>query len=306
MNFQNDSAYMLVMEECAKGRAMTEEEKKAFMAALLAEAEENTHKEAMDTLVTYLADAVEYGMYYDVMRFVIKCMIYEDTSFDYAGFYDAMKEKETLAELLEYGAQYAAEMKKKNGPVEDEMAAFFFKTKNIFSDDFGRFLYGTMKGCSPSYNMAITEAEVDAIAKSVNKKARPGMLLCLIDYVYAGRTKNVEIFWYALRRYVLPVLGTAKITKAANNEQVILRNLISQYAFYIYNVVYLKYILAKEEGQSEDDQLDPLVKYWSKDEEKAAIEVDIVRFYTSRKEVLREVLSERTYAGFEKMIEVLR
>lgn len=306
MNFQNDSAYMLVVEECAKGKAMTDQEKKEFMAALSAEAEETSHKEAMDTLMAYLKDAVEYGMYYDVMRFVIKCMIYEDTSFDYAGLYEAMKKEEPLAELLEYGAQFAEDMKKKNGPIEDEMAAFFFKTKNIFSDDFGRFLYGTMKKCSPSYDMAITEAEVDAIAKSVNKKARPGMLLSLIDYVYAGRTKNVEIFWYALRRYVLPVLGTAKITEEHKNEQVILRNLISQYAFYIYNVVYLKYILAKEEGQSEEDQLDPLVKYWSKEEEKAAIEADILRFYTSRKAVLQEVLSERTYTGFEKMIEALR
>lgn len=306
MNFQNDSAYMLVVEECAKGQAMKEQEKKDFMAALSFHAEEKAHKEAMDILVKYFKDAVDYGMYYDVMRFVIKCMIYEDEAFDYEGFYQEMKKDGVLSELLAYGSAYAEEMKRKNGPIEDEMAAFFFRTKNIFSDDFGRFLYGTMKKCSPSYDMAITEAEVDAIAKAVNKKARPGMLLCLIDYVYGGRTKNVEIFWYAMRRYILPVLGRAKFTGKADNEQVILKNLVKQYAFYIYNVVYLKYILAKEEGQTAEDTLDPLVKYWSNQEEKAAIDSDILRFAQSLKEVLPEVLSERNYEGFQKMVEALR
>lgn len=306
MNFQNDSAYMLIAEGCTKGKGMDDAWKKSFMEALALGAEEKAHEEAMKDLIAYLKEAVDYGMYYDVMRFVIKCMIYEDASFDYEGFYEAMKKEPSLAELLPYAAEYADNMRKKNGPVDDEMAAFFFKTKNIFSDDFGRFLYGTMKKCSPSYNMAITEAEVDAIAKSVNKKARPGMLLCLIDYVYAGRAKNVQIFWYALRKYVLPVLGTAKYTGVKTNEQAIIRNLAGQYAFYMYNVVYLKYILAKEDGQQEEDELDALVRYWDKDEEKSAIDGDILRFEASLKAVLPEVLSARTYEGFMKMIEALK
>lgn len=306
MNFQNDSAYMLIVEGCVKGKGADEVWKKDFMANLMKDADEAAHKEAMKVLITYMKDAVELGMYYDVMRFVIKCMIYEDEAFDYEGFYHEMDKVASLSELLPFAGEYAANMRKKNGPADDEMAAFFLKTKNIFSDDFGRFLYGTMKKCSPSYNMAITEAEVDAIAKSANKKARPGMLLCLVDYVYAGRTRNVEILWYTLKKYVLPILGTAKYTDKPSNEQAILRSLVNQYAFYMYNVVYLKYILAKAEGQREDDPLDPLLRYWDTDDNKKMIDEMIVRFSESCKDVLVEVLSGRNYEGFMKMVEELK
>ena len=306
MNFQNDSAYMLMAEGCAKGRGMDDSWKKEFAQALSKEAEEKAHKEAMDILIGYMKDAIDCGMYYDVMRFLIKCMIYEDESFDYEGLYMAMGQEPALDELLPYAAEYAQNMKKKNGPADDEMAAFFLKTKSIFSDDFGRFLYGNMKKCNLSYDMNMTEAQVDAIAKSVNKKARPGVMLCLIDYVYAGRTKNVEIFWYAMRKYILPVLGTYKYTEKKTNEQAIFRNLAGQYAFYVYNVVYLKYILAKEEGQTEDDPMDPLVRYWDKDDSKKAIDADVIRFYESLKKVLPEVLSAKNCEGFQKMVEILQ
>lgn len=306
MNFQNDSAYMLIVEGCMKGKGADEAWKKDFMANLMKDADEAAHGEAMKVLITYMKDAVEFGMYYDVMRFVIKCMIYEDEAFDYEGLYLEMNKVASLSELLPFAGEYAANMRKKNGPVDDEMAAFFLKTKNIFSDDFGRFLYGTMKKCSPSYNMAITEAEVDAIAKSVNKKARPGMFLCLVDYVYAGRTRNVAILWYTLKKYVLPILGTAKYTDKPSNEQAILRSLVNQYAFYMYNVVYLKYILAKAEGQREDDPLDPLLRYWDVDDNKKTIDEMIVRFSESCRIVLAEVLSGRTYEGFMKMVEELK
>ena len=306
MNFQNDSAYMLVVEGCVKGKGADEAWKKEFMANLAKDADSKAHQEAMDVLVTYMKDAVELGMYYDVMRFLIKCMIYEDEAFDYEGLYKEMDKNASLSELLPFAGEYAAAMRKKNGPADDEMAGFFLKTKNIFSDDFGRFLYGTMKKCSPSYDMAITEAEVDAIAKSVNKKARPGMLLCLIDYVYAGKTRNVEIFWYTLKKYVLPILGTFKFTNQPSNEQAILRNLVNQYAFYIYNVVYLKYFVAKADGQTESDALDTLLKYWDKDENKKAIDEMVIRFVESCKNVLSEVLSERTYEGVLKMVQELK
>lgn len=304
MNFQNDSAYMLLVEGCTKGKGMDDAWKKEFMDALSKNAGEKEHEAAMNTLVTYVKNAIEMGMYYDVMRFLIKGKIYNDDSFDYEGLCAIMEKDVVLAELLPFASEYAENMRKKNEKNAGDMAEFFLRTQNIFSDDFGRFLYGTMKNCNLSYNGTITEAEVDAIAKSVNKKARPGMLLCLIDYVYAGRNKNVAIFWYAMKKYILPILGTAKFTDTKTNEQAILRNLVSQYAFYIYNVVYLKYILAKDE-QSEDDELDPLVKYWDKDENKKAIDDMIIRFNDSCKKILPEVLSGRTYEGFVKMVEVL-
>lgn len=302
--FQNDSAYMLIMEGCMKGMGKTPEEQKEFQSQLAVNAEEKIHGEAMKEVVGYLKDAVELGMYYDVMRFTIKAVIYQDESFDYPLFHQMMEADSTLKELLPYAEEYADSMKKKSEKNGGEMADFLLKTQNIFSDDFGRFLYGNMKQCSPSYDMAITEAEVDKIAKSVNKKARPGMLLCLIDYVYSGRTKNMEIFWYAMRKYILPVLGTTKYTEEKNNEQAIMRNLMNQYAYYIYNVVYLTYIVAKEE-QSTEDELDPLVEYWDKPENKKAIDEDVVRFYQTNQKVLQEVLSGRTFEGIQKMVEAL-
>jgi hypothetical protein len=304
MMFQNDSAYMLIMEGCMKGMGKTPEEQKEFQSQLAVNAEEKIHGEAMKEVVGYLKDAVELGMYYDVMRFTIKAVIYQDESFDYPLFHQMMEADSTLKELLPYAEEYADSMKKKSEKNGGEMADFLLKTQNIFSDDFGRFLYGNMKQCSPSYDMAITEAEVDKIAKSVNKKARPGMLLCLIDYVYSGRTKNMEIFWYAMRKYILPVLGTTKYTEEKNNEQAIMRNLMNQYAYYIYNVVYLTYIVAKEE-QSTEDELDPLVEYWDKPENKKAIDEDVVRFYQTNQKVLQEVLSGRTFEGIQKMVEAL-
>jgi hypothetical protein len=304
MMFQNDSAYMLIMEGCMKGMGKTPEEQKEFQSQLAVDAEEKIHEEAMKEVLGYLKDAVELGMYYDVMRFTIKAVIYQDESFDYPLFRQMMEADSALKELLPYAEEYADSMKKKSEKNGGEMADFLLKTQNIFSDDFGRFLYGNMKQCSPSYDMAITEAEVDKIAKSVNKKARPGMLLCLIDYVYSGRTKNMEIFWYAMRKYILPVLGTTKFTEEKNNEQAIMRNLMNQYAYYIYNVVYLTYIVAKEE-QSTEDELDPLVEYWDKPENKKAIDEDVVRFYQTNQKVLQEVLSGRTFEGIQKMVEAL-
>lgn len=304
MMFQNDSAYMLVMEGCMKGKGGGANEQREFSKALAKETEGTEHEKAMRELIVYLKDALDLGMYYDVMRFTIKAMIYEDESFDYEAFYEAMEKDGNLGGLLPYAREFADSMRKKNEKNTGEMADFLLKTQNIFSDDFGRFLYGRMKQCSPSYDMAITEADVDNIAKSVNKKARPGMLLCLIDYVYAGRNKNMEIFWYAMRKYILPVLGTARFTEENKNDQAILRALLNQYAYYIYNVVYLSYIVAKEE-QSKDDELDPLVDYWDKDENKKGIDEDIHRFYGTHQKVLEEVLSGRTYEGIVKMIEAL-
>lgn len=304
MMFQNDSAYMLVMEGCMKGKGGGANEQRQLATALAKATEGIEHEKALRELIVYLKDALELGMYYDVMRFTIKAMIYEDESFDYEGFYQAMEKDTKLSNLLPYAREFADAMKKKNEKNAGEMAEFLLKTQNIFSDDFGRFLYGRMKECSLSYDMAITKAEVDSIAKSVNKKARPGMLLCLIDYVYAGRNKNMEIFWYAMRKYILPVLGTARFTDNKSNEQAILRALLNQYAYYIYNVVYLSYIAAKEE-QSKDDQLDPLVDYWDQEENKQEIDEDIQRFYGTHKKVLEEILSGRTYDGIVKMVEEL-
>lgn len=112
----------------------------------------------------------------------------------------------------------------------------------------------------------------------------------------------MEVFWYAMRKYILPVLGTARFTEEKTNEQAILRSLLNQYAYYIYNVVYLSYLAAKEE-QSKEDELDPLVEYWDKDEKKKGIDEDIRRFYGTHQKVLEEVLSGRTYEGIVKMIE---
>ena len=132
----------------------------------------------------------------------------------------------------------------------------------------------------------------------MNKKARPGVLLCFIDYVCDRRTKDVGLFWYAMRKYILPVLGTAKYTTVISNEQAMLREMLSKYAFYIYNMVYLTYIVAKNE-QSVEDVLDPLVFYWDKDENKEGIDGDIRRFYATHKDRLKEVLSSRVYEGIE-------
>lgn len=305
MMFQNDSAYMLVIEGCIKGKGGDKEAQSGLRQALSVDALESVHREAMKEVVLYLADAVELGMYYDVMRFLIKAMIYQDESFDYALLEQMIGQNGSLLELLPYAKEYADAMRKKNEKNAGEMADFLLKTQNIFSDDFGRFLYGRMKQCSPSYDMAITEAEVDKIAKAVKKKARPGMFLCLIDYVYGGKTKNVDIFWYAMRKYILPVLGTARFTEEKNNEQAMLRSLLNQYAYYIYNVVYLSYILAKEE-QSPDDELDPLVEYWDKAENKKGIDADIIRFYDSNQKILEDVLSGRTFEGVKMMIQELR
>lgn len=302
MMFHRDSAYSLIMENCTKGKGMDDTWKKDFMESLSQNAEEEPHKEAMKELMIYMKDAVEMGMYYDVMRFTIKCMIYEDESFDYEGFYQAMEADVILKELLPFAREYADSMRKKNAGNAGDMAEFFFKTQNIFIDDFGRYLYGIMKGLGTG--MPSTEAEVDAVAKSVNKKARPGMLLCLIDYVCDRRTKNVSLFWYAMRKYILPVLGTAKYTGAKTNEQAILRELLSKYAFYIYNVVYLTYIVAKDE-QSTEDELDPLVLYWDKNENKKGIDDDIRRFYNTHKNTLKEILSTRIYEGVETMVKEL-
>ncbi|MDO4555082.1 MAG: hypothetical protein Q4B70_08075 [Lachnospiraceae bacterium] len=304
MMFKNDSAYMLVMEGCTKGKGEDIKWQSQFSKDLSKEVSGDAHEQAMKELITYLKDAVSLGMYYDVMRFLIKAMIYEDESFDYEGLYAAVEKEPELKELLPYAKEYADEMRKKNEKNAGDMADFLLKTQNIFSDDFGRFLYANIKKCSLSKEMALTEAEVDSIAKSVNKKARPGMLLSLIDYVYAGRTKNMEIFWYAMRKYILPVLGTAKFTEEKTNEQAILRNQMNQYAYYIYNVVYLSYLAAKKE-QEEDDELDPLVEYWDKDENKKAIDDDVRRFYEGHKKVLQEVLSGRTFEGMTQMIEEL-
>lgn len=304
MMFQNDSAYMLIIEGCMKGMGKAQEEQREFQNCLSAAAEGEVHEEAVKAVIAYLKDAVELGMYYDVMRFTIKAIIYQDESFDYPMFYAMMKKDAVLGSLLPYAEEYAASMRAKSEKNGGDMADFLLKTQNIFSDDFGRFLYGDMKQCSPSYDMAITEAEVDSIAKSVNKKARPGMLLCLIDYVYGGRTKNMEIFWYAMKKYILPVLGTTRFTEEKNNEQAIMRNLMNQYAYYIYNVVYLSYIVAKEE-QNPDDELDSLMEYWDKNENKKSIDEAVIRFYESNQKVLKEVLSGRTFEGVQKMVEAL-
>lgn len=302
MMFHNDSAYSLIMENCMKGKGADGQWKKEFGEALSKNAEEAAHKEAMKTLITYCKDAVEMGMYYDVMRFAIKCMIYEDESFDYEGFYDAMEADVILKELLPFAREYADRMRKKNAKNSGDMAEFFLRTQNIFSDDFGRYLYGTMKDLG--FAMPGTEAEVDLIAKSVNKKARPGMLLCFIDYVCDRRTKDVGLFWYAMRKYILPVLGTAKYTDESTNEQAMLREMLGKYAFYIYNVVYLTYIVSKEE-QSVEDELDPLVLYWDKDENKKGIDEEIRRFYNTHKNRLTEVLSTRVREGIDCMIKEL-
>lgn len=302
MMFHRDSAYALIMENCTKGKGQDADWKAQFSENLSKEAEEKAHTAAIQELVTYMKDAVAMGLYYDVMRFTIKCMIYEDESFDYEGFYQAMETEPTLSELLPFARTYADQMRAKNAKNAGDMAEFFLKTQNIFSDDFGRYLYGTIKELG--FDLPTTEAEVDAVAKSVNKKARPGMLLCFIDFVCDRRTKNVGLFWYAMKKYILPVLGTAKFTKEQTNEQVILRDLLGKYAFYIYNVVYLCYILAKDE-QSLDDELDPLVLYWDKEEEKSVIDQEIRRFYDSQKEVLKEVLSTRVWEGMEAMIQEL-
>lgn len=302
MMFHRDSAYALIMENCTKGKGQDADWKAQFSENLSKEAEEKAHTAAIQELVTYMKDAVAMGLYYDVMRFTIKCMIYEDESFDYEGFYQAMEAETTLSELLPFARTYADQMRAKNAKNAGDMAEFFLKTQNIFSDDFGRYLYGTIKELG--FDLPTTEAEVDAVAKSVNKKARPGMLLCFIDFVCDRRTKNVGLFWYAMKKYILPVLGTAKFTKEQTNEQAILRDLLGKYAFYIYNVVYLCYILAKDE-QSLDDELDPLVLYWDKEEEKPVIDQEIRRFYDSQKEVLKEVLSTRVWEGMEAMIQEL-
>ena len=112
MNFQNDSAYMLVVEGCVKGKGADEAWKKEFMANLAKDADSKAHQEAMDVLVTYMKDAVELGMYYDVMRFLIKCMIYEDEAFDYEGLYKEMDKNASLSELLPFAGEYAAAMRK--------------------------------------------------------------------------------------------------------------------------------------------------------------------------------------------------
>ena len=117
-------------------------------------------------------------------------------------------------------------------------------------------------------------------------------------------TKNVGLFWYAMRKYVLPVLGTAKFTDAVTNEQAILREMLSKYAFYIYNMVYLTYIVAKNE-QSLEDELDPLVLYWDKDENKKGIDDDIRRFYSTHKDRLKTVLSSRVCEGIDAMVKEL-
>ena len=301
MMFLNDSACALIMEGCTKGKRMDDVWKREFMASLSVTAEEESHKAAMKDLMNYMKDAIEMGMYYDVMRFIIKCMIYEDGSFDYEGFYAFMEADTNMKELLPYAREYAEYLKKKNAGGGD-MADFFLKTQNIFIDDFGRYLYGTMKNLG--FAMPATEADIDLIAKCVNKKARPGILLCFIDYACDRRTKNVALFWYAMRKYILPILGTAKYTEAATNEQAMLRDLLSKYAFYIYNVVYLTYMVAKNE-QSTEDVLDPLVLYWDKDENKKAIDEDIRRFYNTQNDRLKEVLSTRIYEGFEAMIKEL-
>lgn len=302
MMFHRDSAYALIMENCTKGKGQDADWKELFSENLSKEAEEKAHTAAIQELITYMKDAVAMGLYYDVMRFTIKCMIYEDESFDYEGFYQAMEAEPTLRELLPFARTYADQMRAKNAKNAGDMADFFLKTQNIFIDDFGRYLYGTIKDLG--FDLPTTEAEVDAVAKSVNKKARPGMLLCFIDFVCDRRTKNVGLFWYAMKKYILPVLGTAKFTKEQTNEQAILRDLLGKYAFYIYNVVYLCYILAKDE-QSLEDELDPLVLYWDKEEEKTAIDQEIRRFYDSHKEVLKEVLSTRVWEGMEAMIQEL-
>ena len=301
MMFHNDSAYALIMENCMKGKGKDDVWKKEFMGSLSINADEDTHKAAMKDLMNYMKDAVDMGMYYDVMRFAIKCMIYEDASFDYEGFYAMMEADVNMKELLPYAHHYAEYLKKKNAGGGD-MADFFLKTQNIFSDDFGRFLYGTMKNLG--FAMPSTEAEIDLIAKSVNKKARPGVLLCFIDYVCDRRTKNVGLFWYAMRKYILPVLGTARFTDTMTNEQAMLREMLSKYAFYIYNVVYLTYIAAKNE-QSVEDELDPLVLYWDKDENKKGIDEDIRRFYNTHKDRLKTVLSTRVFEGIEAMVREL-
>lgn len=302
MMFHRDSAYALIMENCTKGKGQDADWKELFSENLSKEAEEKAHTAAIQELITYMKDAVAMGLYYDVMRFTIKCMIYEDESFDYEGFYQAMEAEPTLRELLPFARTYADQMRAKNAKNAGDMAEFFLKTQNIFIDDFGRYLYGTIKDLG--FDLPTTEAEVDVVAKSVNKKARPGMLLCFIDFVCDRRTKNVGLFWYAMKKYILPVLGTAKFTKEQTNEQAILRDLLGKYAFYIYNVVYLCYILAKDE-QSLEDELDPLVLYWDKEEEKTAIDQEIRRFYDSHKAVLKEVLSTRVWEGMEAMIQEL-
>lgn len=301
--FHRDSAYALIMENCTKGKGQKETWKEALTENLSREAEPQMHDTAMHDLVTYLRDAADLGLYYDVMRFTIKCMIYEDESFDYEGFYHAMEKDAVLKELLPFAREYAQQMRQKNAKNAGEMEEFFLKTQNIFIDDFGRYLYGTVKDLG--FAMPTTEAEVDAVARSVNKKARPGMLLCFIDSVCDRRTKNMELFWYAMRKYILPVLGTASYTEAKTNEQAILRELLAKYAFYMYNVVYLCYIVAKEE-QSPEDELDPLVVYWDREENREAIDEEILRFCRAHRAVLREILSARVYEGIEKMQEELQ
>lgn len=301
MMFHNDSAYSLIMESCMKGKGADGNWKNEFMTALAKDGEADAHEKAMQQLMKYMKDAIDMGMYYDVMRFTIKCMIYEDESFDYERFYASMEADPIMKELLPFANEYAEMLKKKHAGGGD-MAEFFLKTQNIFSDDFGRFLYGRMKNLG--FSMPETEDQVDMIARSVNKKARPGALLCFIDYVCDRRTKNVALFWYAMRKYILPVLGTAKFTDSSSNEQAMLKELLGKYAFYIYNVVYLTYIVSKEE-QSVDDELDPLVLYWDKDENKKPIDDEIRRFYRTHKDRLKTILSTRVNEGIEQMMKEL-
>lgn len=300
MMFYNDSAYSLIVENCMKGKGKDGAWKKEFMEALSKDAPEDAHKEAMNSFMNYMKDAINMGFYYDVMRFAIKCMIYEDESFDYEGFYAAMEADPNLKELLPYAGIYAEHIRKKHAA--GGMGDFFLKTQNIFIDDFGRFLYGTMKNLG--FPMPSSEEEIDMIAKSVNKKARPGVLLSFIDFVCDRRTKDVGLFWYAMRKYILPVLGTAKYSDAPSNEQIMLRELLSKYAFYIYNVVYLTYIVEKNERTEEDD-LDPLVPYWDKDENKEGIDEEIRRFYKTHKDRLGTVLSTRVCEGIDAMMKEL-
>lgn len=302
MMFYNDSAHTLIMEGITKGKGQDNSWKKTFTANLSKEAEEAAHKEAMKELMAYMKDAVDMGLYYDVMRFTIKCMIYEDASFDYEAYYEEMEGDAILKELLPYARYYADRLREKNKENTGDMADFILKTQNIFIDDFGRFLYGAIKELG--FTMPATTDEIDLVAKSVNKKARPGMLLPFIEFVYDRRTKNVELFWYAMRKYILPVLGTAKYTDTLTNEQAMLRELLSKYAFYMYNMVYLSYMVAKEE-QSVEDALDPLVLYWDKEENKEGIDEDIRRFYNTHEKRLEQILSGRIFDGIRTMVKEL-
>lgn len=299
MMFQNDLAFRVVLEGCVKGMGGDARMQQAISASVTVQADEDRKREAMGKLLSYLSDEAALGLYYEAMRFLIKGLLYQDDSFDF-GLLEQMAEgQEEVARLMPFAREYVDSIRKKgakNAGEED----FFLKTQSIFSDDFGRFLYGRMKQCGISYDSAITEAQVDEIARSVKKKARPGMFLCLIDYVYGGRTKNMEIFWYTMRKYVLPVLGGVEYTEEKTNEQAIWRSLLNQYAYYIYNVVYLSYMVAREE-QGGEDKLEPQAKYWYGDKEKKAIDEAVVRFYEDNEKMLGEVLGSRMLDGMKKM-----